>query len=650
MFKLTTNLKPQGDQGKAIEQLTRGIKSGAQHQVLHGVTGSGKTFTIASVIKNTNKPTLVISHNKMLAWQLYQEFKELFRDNAVHYFVSYYDYYQPEAYIPQTDTYISKDASVNKKIDKMRHAAVQSLLTRNDTIVVASVSCIYNIGSPETYQKVTWKVSHGQKITRREFLHNLVRLGYTRNDFDPSAGNFRARACRIEIYPASGEEKIIVELEKDSISQIAQEGIRKKSQNIFPATFWVAPENKLKIALNNIRAELDERLKELKRQGKEIEAYRIQQKTNYDLELIEQMGYCPGIENYSRHLDFREPDEAPFTLINYLPKGFLTVIDESHMTIPQIRGMHAGDRARKKTLIEHGFRLPSAVDNRPLNFKEFNERIGQTVCMSATPNQYELYQAHIGKKQTNSKLNGVVEQIVRPTGLLDPPIEIRSTYKQMADAITEIKKRKQKNQRALVVTITKRLAEEIAEYLKEEGLEVNYIHSEVNTLQRPVLMNKLREGKYDVLVGVNLLREGLDFPEVSLVIIFDADKEGFLRNETTLLQTAGRAARHIEGRVIMYADKITRSMRIAITETGRRRKIQEKYNKENNITPRGVKKKIYALPGELFIDKDEEEKQMEPYKNMAKQELEREMKKAARELDFEKAAKLRDEIKKINNK
>ena len=649
-FKLHTQLKPADNQSRAIAQLASGVKNGEKHQVLHGVTGSGKTFTIANVIEQINRPTLVISHNKTLAWQLYQEFKEFFPQNAVHYFVSYYDYYQPEAYIPTTDTYISKDASVNKKIDAMRHGAVQSLLTRQDTIIVASVSCIYNLGSPETYQKVTWEIEEGQKITRKEFLRSLVRLGYERNDFDPFAGRFCARASLIEIHPPTGEEKIIVELEKNQIKKIHTPITTTKTiglpgnpivgVKIYPANFWITPEDKLHIALNNINTELQGRIKELKSQGKEIEAYRIEQKTNYDLEMMKQMGYTSGIENYSSHLEFRESGTPPFTLLNYFSKNFLTIIDESHMTIPQITGMYAGDRSRKKTLIEHGFRLPSALDNRPLTFKEFGGLTSQIIYMSATPREYETQLA---------QRRNIAEQIVRPTGLLDPMVEVRNTKNQMQNATEEIKNNVKNGQRTLVVTITKRLAEEVAEYLKEKNISVNYIHSEIDTLTLPVIMNKLREGEYDVLVGVNLLREGLDLPEVSLVIIFDADKEGFLRNETTLLQTMGRAARHVEGRVILYADKITRSMRLAINETKHRREIQKKFNEKNNITPRSIEKKIHELPEEM-LEKEKIQKNLAPYQNMAIGELEREMKRAAKNLDFELAATLRNEIKKLSNK
>ncbi|MEX0869954.1 MAG: excinuclease ABC subunit UvrB [Candidatus Spechtbacterales bacterium] len=679
IFKLESELKPQGDQPKAIEQLTKNIAAGEKNQVLHGVTGSGKTFTMASVIKNLNRPSLVISHNKTLAWQLYQEFKEFFPKNAIHYFVSYYDYYQPEAYMPQTDTYIAKDASINKKIDKMRHAAVQSLLTRKDTLVVASVSCIYGIGSPYDYQTVSLTLNKEQSFERRALLHALTSMGFKRNNIAPESGNFRAKGGRIEIYPPTGDVKIAIELEGKKISSITVYPIivgapdasktggvygdlrsgeeERDSIKIFPANFWVAPENKLKIAAQNIRAELHDRAVELRGSGREAEAHRLEQKTNYDLEIIEQTGSCPGIENYSRHLDFREPGSPPFTLIDYfstrLPlrgtsgqegaeqtsSNFLTFIDESHITLPQVRGMYAGDKARKTTLIEHGFRLPSALDNRPLTFPEFNKRIGQTAYVSATPKEYEV---------EISGRNNIVEQIVRPTGLLDPPVEVRQTKDQMADAISELKKVKEKGQRALVVALTKRLSEDVAEYIEERDFKVNYIHSEVHTLERPKIMKKLREGGYDVLVGVNLLREGLDLPEVSLVIIFDADKEGFLRNETTLLQTVGRAARHIEGRAILYADVMTGSIKATLRETERRRKLQKKYNEKHGITPRTIIKKIYDLPEELAVP-EEDGPEKEEYKGLAVKELEKEMRAAAKNMDFEKAAKLRDEIKKLSN-
>jgi excinuclease ABC subunit B len=635
-FELVTKFTPAGDQGAAIARLVEGVKKQEKHQVLHGVTGSGKTFTVASVIEATQKPTLVISHNKTLAWQLYQEFKSFFPNNPVHYFVSYYDYYQPEAYMPASDTYIEKDAQINDKIDAMRHAAVQSIITRPDTIIVASVSCIYSLGSPETYQKVSWTLRIGTTIERRDLLKNIVALGFSRNDIDPHAGLFRAKGPVLEVFPASGEPPIVVTMEKNIVEAISQNGVPLEEARFFPANFWITPQDKLKIAMANIRAELDVRLKELTDRGDEIAAYRLNQKTNYDLEMIQELGYCSGIENYSAHLEFREKGTSPFTLIDYMPKDFLTVIDESHITIPQVRGMHNGDRARKTTLIEHGFRLPSALDNRPLTFDEFETKVGQRLYVSATPNEYET--DHATRKN-------IVEQIIRPTGLLDPAIEVRSTQDQMANAIEEIRAVRERGERALVVTITKRLAEDIAEYLHEEGFKVAYIHSEVDTLERPVIMNKLRRGEFDVLVGVNLLREGLDMPEVSLVIIFDADKEGFLRNETTLLQTMGRAARHLNGRAIMYADKMTKSMAGAIAETDRRRIKQEAYNREHGITPRSITKEIYEIPEELT--EPEEDMSIEPVRDGSTKELEREMKKAAKAMDFEKAAKLRDEMKRL---
>ncbi|MEX2008250.1 MAG: excinuclease ABC subunit UvrB [Candidatus Spechtbacterales bacterium] len=634
-FRLTTDFVPQGDQGAAIDALTEGLDNGVRDQVLHGVTGSGKTFTVASVIEHTNKPTLVISHNKTLAWQLYQEFKEFFGENSVHYFVSYYDFYQPEAYLPQTDTYIEKDASINEKIDKMRHAAVQSLLTRPDTIVVASVSCIYNLGSPETYQKVTMDVREGQRFTRKDFLRALVALGFSRNDFDPRYGNFRVKGPRIEIHPASGGDAILVTLEADAVQEIRIGEKRVEHTQLFPANFWTTPEDKLDIAIANIRTELDEQLKVLRATGKELEAHRLEQKTNYDLEMMQALGYTSGVENYSRHLEFRAPGSPPFTLLNYFPDDFLTVVDESHITLPQIRGMYHGDRARKQTLIDYGFRLPSAIDNRPLTFAEFDTRRGETIYMSATPGEYET--------ETAGRAH-IVEQIIRPTGLLDPEIEVRSTEHQMQNAVEELKRVREKGQRALVVTITKRLAEDIADYLAGEGFKVNYIHSDIKTLERPAIMNKLRTGAYDVVVGINLLREGLDLPEVSLVIILDADKEGFLRNETTLLQTIGRAARHIEGKAVLYADKMTASMRAAIAETTHRRIVQERYNTEHGITPEGITKRLFETP-EDADDLDEEARS--ELASLSRRELERQMRAAAKAMDFERAAKLRDELNRM---
>lgn len=662
-FKLKSNFEPTGDQPRAIEKLSEGILSGVKDQVLLGVTGSGKTYTMAGVIEKSQKPVLVISHNKTLAWQLYKEFKEFFPDNSVHYFVSYYDYYQPEAYIPQSSTYIEKDARINEKIDQMRHASTQSLLTRKDTIVVASVSCIYNIGSPENYSNLSLAVSVGQKTQRRELLSHLITLGYTRNDIAPKHGQFRARGDTIEVYPATGQEKIIIELETNSIKSIKQTpiGLQQSATSVqhtllFPAHFWATPENKQRIAIANIQNELHEHLNLLRKQNKLLEAQRLEQRTNFDIEMIEETGMTHGIENYSRHLDFRKPGEAPYTLLDYYKyagdDGFITFIDESHMSVPQLRGMYLGDRSRKETLIEYGFRLPSAIDNRPLNFKEFNERIAPTIYVSATPGDYELEKAHVG-----SRTSHIAEQLVRPTGLLDPTIEVRKTKNQMKDLIGEIEKRVAKNQRVLVTTITKRLAEDIAEYLVERGIKAYYLHSEIHTLERPKILHALRSGKYNVVVGINLLREGLDLPEVSLVAILDADKEGFLRNDTTLIQTMGRAARHVEGHAIMYADTMTDSMKRAISETDRRRNFQSEYNKKHNITPKSIERPL----DEEYIGEpleDEEQKYTKTSASMvsgkkldalAVKELEQEMKKAAKNLDFEKAAGLRDQIKKFSD-
>lgn len=638
-FQLTTPFSPQGDQKPAIEQLSKGLDDKRKHQILYGVTGSGKTFTVASVIEKTQRPTLVISHNKTLAWQLYQEFKEFFGENAVHYFVSYYDYYQPEAYIPASDTYIEKDAQINEKIDAMRHAAVQGILTRNDVIVIASVSCIYSLGSPDTYQEVSWSVSEGLHINRTDTLKHITALGFTRNDTDPRPGMFSARGNLVKIYPASGSEPIQLHIGNTQIERIVTHEGPQKSVYLFPANFWITPQDKLKIAILNIQTELDKRLALLKEQGRDIPAYRLQQKTLYDVDMIQELGYCNGIENYSSHLEFRKSGTPPFTLIDYFPTNFLTVVDESHITIPQIRGMYGGDQSRKKTLIEHGFRLPSALDNRPLSFEEWEDKIHQRLYVSATPGDYEMKRA---KKQ-------VAEQLIRPTGIVDPPIEVRSTEHQMQDALREIQEVKSRGERVFVVTITKRLAEDIAEYLAGKKLKVNYIHSEVNTLTRPVLMNQLRTGEFDVLVGVNLLREGLDIPEVSLVIIFDADKEGFLRNRTTLLQTIGRAARNVNGRVIMYGDRTTDSMKQAIQETDRRRAKQEAYNKKYKITPRSIVKKIYETPEEE-VEKTKKDAYQQTVQDASLTELNKQMKRAVKELNFEEAAFLRDEIAKYNKK
>jgi len=707
MFKLKAPFRPTGDQPQAIEKLVRNLRGGAKHQVLLGVTGSGKTMTMACVIEKIQKPVLIISHNKVLAAQLYQEFKEFFPENAVHYFVSYYDYYQPEAYIPQTDTYIEKDAKINEEIDRLRHAAVQDLLIRDDVIIVASVSCIYNIGSPETYQKVSLEIKPGQKIKRRGFLSHLTTLQYQRNDFDFKPGTFRVRGNIVDIYLVTGSEILRVEFFGDeisriytnmitnltNISEISGEFVEIREFRIFPAHFWVTPQEKLEIAIENIKLEFREQVKRLKGQKKLLEAQKLEQRTNYDLEMLREIGYCHGIENYSRHLEFRQPGEPPFTLLDYFSyshkfaynshinsynnlRNFLVFIDESHQTIPQLHAMYNQDKSRKETLIEYGFRLPSALDNRPLKFDEFEKKIGQVIYVSATPAEEErkkalrqglrLSSAECPQGKAGKKF--IVEQLIRPTGLLEPPIEIRPTKNQVKDLIEEIKKRIKKRQspveefrqgvfskktpiakasrnfstgqRTLVLTLTKRLAEELADYLTEEGIKTQWLHAEVKTLERPQILKDLREGKYDVLVGINLLREGLDLPEVSLVAILDADKEGFLRSETTLIQTMGRAARHIEGQVILYADKITKSMAAAVKEIERRRKIQMKYNKKHKIVPKPIIKPIREWP---FVTK-KKEIEAEFWQVRDLKLLEDEMKEAAKNLDFERAAQIRDLI------
>jgi len=648
MFKLVSKFKPTGDQPQTIKKLVKNLKSGVKNQVLLGVTGSGKTMTMASVIEKIQKPVLVISPNKTLCAQLFQEFKEFFPENGIHYFVSYYDYYQPEAYIPQTDTYIEKDAKINEEIDRLRHSATQDLLTRDDVIIIASVSCIYNIGSPKNYQKVSLEINQGQKIKRKDFLTQLTNLQYQRNDIDFRPGTFRVRGNTIEIFIVTGEEIIRIEFDDDKISQITRGepdgenffNLKFKILNfkfrLFPAHFWVTPEEKLSIAIENIKLELQERLKELKKQKKLLEAQRLEERTKYDLEMLKETGYCHGIENYSRHLEFRKPGQAPYTLIDYFPRDFLVFIDESHQTLPQLHAMANQDRARKKTLIKYGFRLPSAIDNRPLTFKEFAEGTKQTIYVSATPGEEEKGKA--GKKY-------IIEQLIRPTGLLEPSIEIRPTRNQVKDLIEEIKKRSEKKQRTLAITLTKKLAEALSDYLAEEGIKAQWLHSEVKTLERPQILKELREGKYDVLVGINLLREGLDLPEVALVAILDADKEGFLRSETTLIQTMGRAARHKAGHVILYADKITKSMAAAIKEVKRRRKIQLRYNKLHNIKPMPIIKPIREWP----FGSREKEIKSEFWIIQDKKLLEKEMKEAAKNLDFERAAEIRDLIKKIKD-
>ncbi len=644
-FQLHSKLKPTGDQPQAIEKLTQGINKGSRDQTLLGITGSGKTFTMAKVIENIQKPTLVISHNKTLAAQLYSEFKEFFPKNAVHYFVSYYDYYQPEAYIPQTDTYIGKETDINEEIDRLRNAATTSLMSRPDVIIVASVSCIYGLGDPEEYENIKVEIKVGQTQNRNLLLKKLVQLQYGRNDIDFSRGTFRVRGDVVEVIPSYTQEVISIEFFGDKIEKIHKKDLltgkileKLKNVFIFPAKHFVTPQEKLLLAIENIKEELRERVKWFKKHNKLLEAQRLEQRTNFDLEMVKETGYCHGIENYSRHLSNRLPGQPPYTLLDYFPKSYLMFIDESHMTIPQIDGMYQGDRARKKVLVEYGFRLPSALDNRPLKFDEFNQRINQVIYVSATPRKYEL-----------GKSKQVVEQLIRPTGLLDPTIKIKPTKNQIDDLVSQIQVRCKKHERILVTTLTKRMAEDLAEYLKEMGIKVHYLHSEIDTFERVEILRDLRLGKYDVVVGINLLREGLDLPEVSLVAILDADKEGYLRSDIALIQTMGRASRHVNGHIIMYADKITGSMERAIKETERRRKFQEKHNKEYHITPHSIKKEI----GKELIQKKKEEQAIDLTKipkdeiNHLIKDLESQMDLAARNLEFEKAAKIRDQISEI---
>jgi len=648
-FELVSEFKPQGDQPKAIDQLVEAVQRGQRHITLLGATGTGKTFTIAHTIARLNRPTLVIAHNKTLAAQLCSEFKEFFPNNAVEYFVSYYDYYQPEAYIPSTDTYIEKDSSINDEIDKLRHSATSALFERRDVIIVASVSCIYGLGSPKEYRDLVLSLRVGMERPRNEILHKLVDIQYQRNDINFVRGTFRVRGDVIEIFPAShGEHAIRVELFGDEIERITEIDVLtgeilglRDHVAIFPASHFVTSDETMKIALKNIERELEERLAELRAQGKLLEAQRLEQRTRYDLEMMAEVGFCPGIENYSGPLTFRKRGEPPYTLLDYFPDDFLVVIDESHVTLPQIRGMYNGDRARKEVLVEHGFRLPSALDNRPLRFEEFEKKVNQVIYVSATPGPYEL--EHCPQ---------VIEQIIRPTGLLDPLVEVRPTEGQIDDLIHEIRMRIEKDERVLVTTLTKKMAEDLTDYLKEIGIKVRYLHSDIKTLERMMILRDLRLGVFDVLVGINLLREGLDLPEVSLVAILDADKEGFLRAERSLIQTIGRAARNAEGKVIMYADKITESMEVAIRETERRRRIQEQFNKERGITPQTVRKKVREV---IEATKVAEQKAsylsltVENVDKMSKREklelierLEKEMKEAAKQLQFERAAELRD--------
>ena len=676
-FKVEAPFTPTGDQPTAIQSLTEGIERGEWAQVLLGATGTGKTFTMAKVIEAVQKPTLIIAHNKTLAAQLCSEFKSFFPNNAVEYFVSYYDFYQPEAYIPSSDTYIEKDASINDEIDKLRHSATMSLFERRDVIIVASVSCIYGLGDPEDYSELVLSLRLGQTKSRDEILSKLVDIQYTRNDMNFIRGTFRVQGDTIEIFPAAYSERAIrVELFGDEIDRLVEVDAltgeviaERKHVAVYPASHYVTTKDKMHIAVERIEAELDEQLAKLKAADRLLEAQRLEQRTRYDIEMMQEMGYCSGIENYSRHMSERKAGEAPYTLIDYFPDDFLIMVDESHVTIPQVRAMYNGDRARKESLIEYGFRLPSALDNRPLQFDEFVERINQIVYVSATPGPYEM------EVQTN-----IAEQIIRPTGLLDPSIEIRPIKGQMDDLLGEINKRAAKNERVLVTTLTKKMAEDLTEFLKEMGVRVRYLHSDIVTIERAEIIRDLRAGVFDVLVGINLLREGLDMPEVSLVAILDADKEGFLRSDTAMIQTIGRAARNVNGHVIMYADRVTGSMQRAIDETDRRRAVQEAYNIEHNITPKSVSKDVKELieltkieedmvtDGKDFSSKKGKKKSSttgmdhghEPYAQDISspkvaditpeelfnkiEELDRQMKAAAKQLEFEKAAKLRDQL------
>jgi excinuclease ABC subunit B len=648
-FELVSDYAPRGDQPKAIEQLVEGIQRGDKHQILLGVTGSGKTFTMANIIAKVNKPTLVLAHNKTLAAQLCAEFKEFFPNNAVEYFVSYYDYYQPEAYIPSSDTYIEKDAKINDEIDKLRHSATSALLERNDVLIVASVSAIYGLGSPTEYKKHVLSIRVGDEKPRDAILRRLVDMQYERNDINFTRGTFRVRGDVVEIFPASRSERAFrVELFGDEVDRITEidvvtgeiVGLRDHIA-VFPASHFVTSGDKMKRAIESIRLELAERLKELRDAGKLLEAQRLEQRTNYDIEMMQEIGFCSGIENYSRHLEGRPAGSTPNTLFDYFPDDFLLFIDESHVSIPQIGGMYNGDRARKLTLIEHGFRLPSAADNRPLKFEEFEKKIHQVIYVSATPGPYELEHA-----------SQVVEQIIRPTGLVDPVIEVRPVKGQIDDLVGEINKRIKKDERVLVTTLTKKMAEDLTDYLKELGIKVRYLHSDIKTLERMQILRDLRLGVFDVLVGINLLREGLDLPEVSLVAILDADKEGFLRAERSLIQTIGRAARNADGYVIMYADTITRSMQVAIDETNRRRAIQMEYNKKHGITPQTVRKAVRDVIEATRVAEDKTdyvtEKKIDKMTKEERKELinrlEKEMKEAAKALQFERAAELRDII------
>lgn len=647
-FQLHSKYQPTGDQPQAIETLTNGLRQGYRAQTLLGVTGSGKTFTMANIIAQSNRPTLVLAHNKTLAAQLYSEFREFFPENEVHYFVSYFDYYQPEAYIASTDTYIEKDSAINEEIDRLRHGATEALLTRRDTLIVASVSCIYGIGSPEHYKAMAIRLARGEQRDMSQFIHLLTEIQYHRNDIAFERGNFRVHGDTIDVFPASGDRAYRLEFGFDQLERIkvidpltAEVLSEPEEIGIFPNTHYATPKDSLDLAIDKIRAEYKERLEFFNREHKYLEAQRLSQRIKYDLEMLEQTGFVKGIENYSRHLDGRVQGQPPATLLDFFPNDFLILIDESHMTLPQIRGMYNGDRARKEALVEYGFRLPSALDNRPLTFAEFDRHINQVIYVSATPGEYELQHSP-----------QPAEQVIRPTGLLDPEIEVRPSDGQIDDLVNEINERIAKGQRTLVTTLTKRMAEDLSEHLIELGIKTAYIHSDIDTLERGDILRDLRNGTYDVLVGINLLREGLDLPEVSLVTILDADKEGFLRSESALIQTIGRAARHVEGKVIMYADNLTDSMQHAIEETYRRREIQQKYNEEHHITPRSVAKEIGEGLRAIIPAKEQSKKldlrkiPREEYPQIIK-ELNSQMQLAAANLEFERAAELRDQIEDI---
>lgn len=655
-FKIVSDYVPSGDQPQAIDALVEGLNKGAKHQVLLGVTGSGKTFTIANVIQKLNRPALVVSHNKTLAAQLASEFKTFFPDNAVEYFVSYYDYFQPEAYVPQTDTYIEKDSTINDEIDKLRHSATTALFERRDVLVVASVSCIYGLGSPEDYRDLVLSLRPGMRRDRQQILRRLVDIQYVRNDMDFQRGSFRVRGDIVEIFPAGSTDKAIrVELFGDEVERLTEFDVLTGQAvsimdhvAVFPARHFVTTDEKTTRAVASIEAELEVRLKDLRDAGKILEAYRLEQRTRQDLDMLREVGYCSGIENYSRHLTGRNPGQPPYTLLDFFPKDFLVIIDESHVTIPQIRGMHMGDRSRKDSLVDYGFRLPSAYDNRPLTFEEFEERVGQVIYVSATPAQYEL-----------SRASMVVEQVVRPTGLVDPKVEVRPTAGQIDDLVKEIRIRTARKERVLVTTLTKRMAEDLTDYLRDVGIRVRYMHADVETLERMEIIRDLRLAAFDVLVGINLLREGLDLPEVSLVCILDADKEGYLRSQTSLIQTIGRAARNLNGQVIMYADRITGSMQAAIDETERRRRKQEEHNRVHGITPATVEKAVRDIiqsqrpvqsQTEYYwkdVDISQVPKRAIP-ELVAK--MKKEMKQASRDLEFERAALLRDMIFELEGK